>query len=419
MTRHPRTGAPGTPGTNALCPAGRAISLADAGRELPVAVRLAERALGGSQCRWEPSCVFDALTTLVVAGEPAAAEEVAARFEWHTARAAPFAGRISLLRGRIARWYGDLEGAWECYERLYRTCREAALGPAIVAETAELLLARGDQAGARAVLAGGARTVGPAAPELLCARGTLSLAAGDFRTALTEFLRCGRQMLARGMTGPARSAWRRGAARCAHALADRELAAGLAQREHGAALTWGEPRAVGQALAVLAVVAAEGRESELLSEAAELLEVAGAGFEAGETRYELGRRFLEKGEPAFAREQFVRAAEQFRGIGNRDGARRAGEALAGLGEPPGPALTEPEARAACLALGGYSNRDIAAREFVSVRTVELHLSQTYRKLGIRGRRELRTRLPELETGCRRVGISAASPERPSGPGRVC
>lgn len=51
-------------------------------------------------------------------------------------------------------------------------------------------------------------------------------------------------------------------------------------------------------------------------------------------------------------------------------------------------LTAAERRVAELAVSGLSNRDIAARLFVTVKTVEFHLSRVYRKLGARARGEL-------------------------------
>jgi len=41
-----------------------------------------------------------------------------------------------------------------------------------------------------------------------------------------------------------------------------------------------------------------------------------------------------------------------------------------------------------MAAGGRTNRDIAQALFVTPKTVEVHLSNAYRKLGIRSRREL-------------------------------
>ena len=58
-------------------------------------------------------------------------------------------------------------------------------------------------------------------------------------------------------------------------------------------------------------------------------------------------------------------------------------ALSGAG-----ALTASERRVAALAAEGSSNRDIAQTLFVTPKTVEVHLSNAYRKLGIRSRREL-------------------------------
>jgi DNA-binding NarL/FixJ family response regulator len=41
-----------------------------------------------------------------------------------------------------------------------------------------------------------------------------------------------------------------------------------------------------------------------------------------------------------------------------------------------------------LATEGHTNKDIAQLLFVTPKTIEVHLSSVYRKLGIRSRREL-------------------------------
>jgi DNA-binding NarL/FixJ family response regulator len=51
-------------------------------------------------------------------------------------------------------------------------------------------------------------------------------------------------------------------------------------------------------------------------------------------------------------------------------------------------LTASERRVAGLAADGLSNRDIAQALYVTPKTVEVHLSNTYRKLEIGSRREL-------------------------------
>ena len=47
---------------------------------------------------------------------------------------------------------------------------------------------------------------------------------------------------------------------------------------------------------------------------------------------------------------------------------------------------------AALAAEGLSNKEIAATLFVTVHTVEVHLSRAYKKLGIRSRSQLSGRL---------------------------
>ena len=74
-----------------------------------------------------------------------------------------------------------------------------------------------------------------------------------------------------------------------------------------------------------------------------------------------------------------RAVEELRAAGGRPRRR------AGIGAD---ALTASERRVAELAAKGASNKEIAQSLFVTLRTVELHLSNAYSKLEIRSRHEL-------------------------------
>ncbi len=63
-------------------------------------------------------------------------------------------------------------------------------------------------------------------------------------------------------------------------------------------------------------------------------------------------------------------------------------------EPSGAlaSLTATEARIAAMVREGASNREIATRMFLSVKTVEATLTRIYRKLGVRSRTQLSSRL---------------------------
>ena len=60
----------------------------------------------------------------------------------------------------------------------------------------------------------------------------------------------------------------------------------------------------------------------------------------------------------------------------------------------GAALSGAERQVAEQAAAGKSNKQIAAALFISEKTVEMHLSNVYRKFGIRSRAQLADRLRE-------------------------
>ena len=57
-------------------------------------------------------------------------------------------------------------------------------------------------------------------------------------------------------------------------------------------------------------------------------------------------------------------------------------------------LTSAEQRVAVLAAGGLTNREVAARLFISPKTVESRLARVYRKLEIHSRAELGSRIAD-------------------------
>ena len=100
---------------------------------------------------------------------------------------------------------------------------------------------------------------------------------------------------------------------------------------------------------------------------------------------------------ASAREALTRALERFETVGANAWAERTRAELRRTSirqSRPGE-LTQTERQVADLAVGGSTNREIAERMFISVKTVEANLSRIYGKLGVRSRTELASRVRDL------------------------
>jgi DNA-binding CsgD family transcriptional regulator len=134
---------------------------------------------------------------------------------------------------------------------------------------------------------------------------------------------------------------------------------------------------------------------EHLREAVELSARSPARLEHARALFALGGAVRRARSPSNAREPLRQAlelaeacgcpplVEQIRSELYATGARPRTAALGGV-----EALTARELRVAGLAAEGRTNREIAQALFVTPKTVEVHLSNAYRKLEIRSRREL-------------------------------
>jgi DNA-binding CsgD family transcriptional regulator len=219
--------------------------------------------------------------------------------------------------------------------------------------------------------------------------------ASDLPGGLEELLQAAHRFEAVGGRNPAFMAWRSQAALALLEGGEREEAGRLAGEELELARAWGAPRALGAALRAAGLVAG-GREGlALLTEAVEVLAGSPAKLEHAKARTELGAALRRANRRAQAREQLRRAVELATICGAAPLAARAETELLATGARPRgialsgvESLTPSERRVAEMAAKGPTNREIAQVLFVTPKTVEVHLSSAYRKLGISSRAQL-------------------------------
>ena len=123
-------------------------------------------------------------------------------------------------------------------------------------------------------------------------------------------------------------------------------------------------------------------------------------FARARTELCYGERLRRARRRSDAREQLVRASATFHALGATIWAQRAERELAAAGysrrtpaeHSPWAELTAAETRVAQVIVEGATYEEAASALFVSPRTVESHLRQIYRKVGVRSRSELTRRL---------------------------
>jgi DNA-binding CsgD family transcriptional regulator len=125
--------------------------------------------------------------------------------------------------------------------------------------------------------------------------------------------------------------------------------------------------------------------------------------------FELARTLLVRGQiqrrsrrKSAAKESLEHARRIFEELGTPLWSATASAEIArvGMRRPSQPTtgsdLTETEQRVAALAASGLTNREIAARLFVSPKTVQANLAKVYEKLGVHSRAQLGARAADLE-----------------------
>jgi DNA-binding CsgD family transcriptional regulator len=358
--------------------------------------RILERADAGSASR-----LAHGLFALIFADELERASELASRM---MARAAADGSPMMLgLASHAHGWAQLRRGALADAEASGRLATEAAIetrarfaDPFTRAPLGEVLIERGRLKEAAEVLTGvppdlDARAVnffmGIAMARLYRARGLHDAAIAELETLGAEASR-------HGMHNPAVLPWRSELALLI-APGSPEQAKELVDGELADARQVKLPRAVGVALRARAACESGAVREATLHEAVAELEASPARLDLARALVDLGGHLRRGGRRSAARAPLRRALELAHQCGAEPLIALAGDELrAADGRPRSPwltgaaALTPSELRVARLAATGLSNQQVAEALFITIKTVEMHLTSAYRKLGGGSRAEL-------------------------------
>jgi DNA-binding CsgD family transcriptional regulator len=234
--------------------------------------------------------------------------------------------------------------------------------------------------------------------ELLIVRARLRHATGDLAGALHDLAEATRRLSAFGPASMNDQPARLHRALLQHAGGDREAAAATAAEGIAVAEHWGTPGAIGEALRVQGVITSD---VEALRDAVSHLAASPLRLEHATALADLGGLLRRGAARRDAREPLRAALDLARDCGADGLAERAAGELEATGARVPPrtgsgrdALTPSERRIAQMAADGATNKEIAHALFLSVKTIEMHLSHSYRKLDIGSRRELPAAMTE-------------------------
>ena len=263
---------------------------------------------------------------------------------------------------------------------------------------ARVLLERGDAAGASAALERTPRPVAGSDADVAYSRGRIELLLRQNRFAEALSTAEGVERRLGHIANPAWLPWRTLKTLAAAGLHRPQLTVGLLDIELDHARRWGAPGALAAALRH----SGEQRGAagvDLLHEAVEVASGSPVRLEHAKALVALGAALRRGGRRTESRAPLHQAVDIAAQVGATPllefartellaaGGRRTGTTLKGVRS-----LTPSERRVSELAATGMSNRDIARTLYVTTKTVEVHLSSSYRKLGIKTRAQLPTDL---------------------------
>ncbi len=272
----------------------------------------------------------------------------------------------------------------------------------------EVRLARGDIAGAeyswKEAGLDNAPTITRGSVLNLQARAHLRIAQGRPQEALADLQACGRLEEEWDIRTPVLTNWRSDAALILASAGRVSDAQGLIEEELVRCRRFAAPRQLGIALRAAGVVHSGAAGLRLLREAVAVLEDSSSRLVYAGALYELGAALRRSGRRADARPPLNSAVELAVRCGATSLASMAHDELIAAGARPRrdplhsrTALTASELRVARLARDGLTNREIAQALFVTEKTIEVHLTSSYRKLGIGSRSQLARALSQVDS----------------------
>jgi DNA-binding CsgD family transcriptional regulator len=346
------------------------------------------------------SLAINFLYPLTFAGE---VEDAARAYEAAIALAQTHGDALTLAilyssRAALRAQVGNLRGAEEDLRPIERMPFQdaAALQPYWRGYLAELLLERGELAEAQRLV----EQRPPVAKQghllnFFRVRGLVAFHAGSPEQALTDLRAAGDRARSLGIENPAFAPWRSEAALALHRLGRAQEARELAHEELELSQQWGTARTIGISLRALGLVEGGRTGERLLREAVDVLAHSPARLEYARALVDLGAALRRGNSRSEARQLLRQGVELAHRCGASALVKRANEELAATGAHARTilltgldALTASERRVAHMAAEDLSNKEIAQALFVTVKTVEQHLSRVYRKLDISSRRQL-------------------------------
>jgi DNA-binding CsgD family transcriptional regulator len=396
-------------GREALDEAGRLLGTVD---PLTPAAQSISLGLGGRLCTSQETILREEAASLASAAREAGAIGVFPYYQLLVADCAYRTGDWDAAERDIAE---AVEGAEE----------SAQLGPLSIALViaARMHAARGDAEAARSELARAmeiAEPVGYGSPVGwgTAALGFLELGLDRISEAIAELELAEQLLELAGLEDPVVVPWAPDLAEAYSRAGRADDAARVASKLAAQAARSGGPLAGALAARCEALVGDDFDQA--FERALELHDRAEAPFERARTLLTYGARLHRARRRRQARERLRGALDVFRKLGAAPWVRRTEAELRAAGGIKRRSVAHPdqltaqEVRVALAVARGATNREVAAELFLSPKTIEFHLGQTYRKLGIHSRTQLAQALRANDDATQAASTSPTGPLGASG-----